>query len=60
MADPLSVRCPCFSCNGPKGFSCTTRRWDDECRPVYVPRNKPHVARVRAAEAQEKKEGDRG
>ena len=59
MADPLSVPCP--ECGSPRHFECVDS-WYGNAAPFgpRMPRNKPHVARVRAAQAAEKKEGDHG
>ena len=61
---PLDVFCP--TCYRVPTHPCVVmQRWGDSVvgfflAPTTKRRDKPHAARVRAAQAQEKKEGDRG
>ena len=49
MSDPLKVKCP--RCEQPPNHGCTTRSPKMRCFGC-----KPHAARVRAAEREEKEE----
>ena len=55
--DPLSV--PCHICLAGTGAPCVVRA-PRGSRYSHTITAKPHAARVRAAEAKEKKEGKRG
>jgi hypothetical protein len=51
---PLDVGCPCFSCGAPVGFNCRISAWGRDLaggwQKKYTTRNKPHAARIRAAQ----------
>lgn len=56
MADPLSVTCPTYAARA--GYRC--HAYSVKTRTILRWLEKPHAARLRAAEAKEKKEGERG
>lgn len=53
---PLDVECP--RCGASAGTRCFV--WYRDTPQIARGQRWPHAARVRAAQAQEKKEGDRG
>ncbi len=59
MRDALAVVCPVFVCSARRGAPCITKRWrakDGYRFVITTQRDKPHAARVRAAEREERGE----